>query len=260
MHEVPLVHHHHDGLVLLHRLTRDRLVLLRDPVECIEDEENDVRVLDRIERAQAREVLDRRGQLGLGPDARGIDQAERMLLSITPLELKRNLHRVARRSGRGTHDETIAFEQAIAQGGLPDVRSSDETHAKRVGRRLFAGLITLGRTQPAQDLVSQLSLSATVLRRHVHGFAKSEPMHLARFNLLLTKIRLVDDQNDVLARPTQARRDRLIQRRDPFQAVQHEDDHIRGFDREVHLLFGGTDQLTRRFAALQPQSHRCRAR
>ena len=88
LHQIPFVHDHDDRFFLLDGLTRDRLVLLRDPVHRVQYEENHIGILDRIEGTQAGKIFDRRRQLRSCLDPGRIDQAKRIFFSVAAGELK----------------------------------------------------------------------------------------------------------------------------------------------------------------------------
>ena len=152
--EVPLVDDDGDRLAVLDRLARDRLVLLGHAVHRVEDEEDDVGALHRVERPQPREVFDGRGELGRRLDARGVDQAEGMQLPVPALEFERELDRVP---GRARHVCS---------------RSAGRCSSRRLASE---DLPTLGRPMKLMQIGPGRSASGRLLARLRSGPARAAP-------------------------------------------------------------------------------------
>ena len=255
VHEVPLIHDDDDRPALLDRLARDGLVLHGHPLHGIEDEEDDVGPLDRLQRTQARKIFDRGGELGRGLDSGGVDQPEGILLAVPPLEVERQFDGIARRAGRLVDDEPVALEEAVGERGLADVGAADEAKTEGIGGGLGrAGPFLGARADPRQDRRAQVRLAPAVLGGHADRLAQAEPVGLGQVDLLIVEIGLVHDQKHVLLLPAQAGRDAPVQRRDAVQAVDDEEDQGGCVDGKADLFLRGRDQLRGGLSALEPEA------
>src|SRR3954449_12267387 len=145
--DVPLVEDERGRRALLHRELGDAQVLARDPVVRVADDERDVGALDRALGAQRRVVLDRVLDLGLAAQARGVDEDH-----LAPIDLEREVDRVARRAGDVGDDHALGAEQAVDERRLADVRAPDDREADRVV--LLLGLFLVGehRDDPVEQV------------------------------------------------------------------------------------------------------------
>ena len=77
-----------------------------------------LRAIDRLQRLDDAELLDRLADAGLAPHAGGVDQ--HVVLTVA---LERHLDRVARRAGLVERDQPLFAEQPVDQRRLADVRA-----------------------------------------------------------------------------------------------------------------------------------------
>src|SRR5258706_14515318 len=103
----------------------DVRVLVADVLPRVEQENDHVRVLNRLERLDDRKLLDLFDDLAATANARGVDQRVRLAAA---LEIE--VDRIARRAGLVERDHALFAEQHVDQRRLADVRPADERDAR----------------------------------------------------------------------------------------------------------------------------------
>src|SRR5262249_59140852 len=104
-------------------VTGDVRILLRNAFEGVEHEHDDVRVRDRLQRLDDRELLDRLGHLTSPTNAGGVDQRVRFAGAV---EVK--VERVARGAGLGERENSLFAEQRVDQSRFADVGAPDDRY------------------------------------------------------------------------------------------------------------------------------------
>jgi hypothetical protein len=178
---------------LAHRQFGDAQVLARDAVRGVADDERDVRALDRPLRAEGRVVLDGVLDLRLAAQARRVDEDQ-----APPVDLQREVDRVAGRSGDVAHDHALGPEQAVDERGLADVRAPDDGEADDVVV-LLLGLVLLG--QQLDDAVEQIAGAEPLGGRHGDRVAQAEREELGRRRDVVDGVDLVGRDDDRLVPP-----------------------------------------------------------
>ncbi|HWC46448.1 MAG TPA: ribosome biogenesis GTPase Der, partial [Casimicrobiaceae bacterium] len=118
---VPLVDADGERAARFEDVTGEVRVLLGDAVDGIEQQDHDVRVLDRLQRLDHRELLDRLAHLAATAHAGGVDQR---VAPIAAVEIEAD--RIARRARLVERDHALLAEQRIDQGRLADVGPPDD--------------------------------------------------------------------------------------------------------------------------------------
>ena len=88
---IPFIHTNHQRAPRLQYKTSNVCILLRDVLLCIEQQQNNIRIGNRLQRFDHREFLDRFEYLTLTTYTRSVDQG-----IVTTIALERNLDRITR--------------------------------------------------------------------------------------------------------------------------------------------------------------------
>src|SRR3954470_16264316 len=226
--DVPLVEHERRRRALLHRELGDAHVLARDAVVGVADDERDVGALDRPLRAQRRVVLDRVLDLRLAAQAGGVDEDH-----AAPVDLERQVDRIARRSRHLGDDHALGAEHAVDERRLADVRPPDDREADRVVLLLL--VLLLG--QQLDDAVEQVAGAEALRGRDGDRLAEAERVELRRERDVADRVDLVGGDHDGAALPAaQEVGELLVAGAQPGARVDDEDHGDRVGERRLRLL------------------------
>ena len=183
---VPLVHRQHHRAAALEHVARDVRVLLGDAGRGVEQQDGDVRRLDRLQRLDDGEEFDRLAGLAAPAQARGVDQR------VAPAAaLERHLDRVARGAGLVEGDDALLAHQRVDQRRLADVGAADDGDAGMASFFLLA-LGFLGKF--FQHQVHQLAHAFAVGGGNGGGRAEAELVELGDRDVGLHALGLVDGE------------------------------------------------------------------
>ena len=157
-----------------------------DAVVGVADDERHVGALGGALRAQRRVVLDGLGDLRLAPHAGGVDDDD-----LAPVDLQRQVDRVARRAGDVGDDDAVGADEAVDERGLADVRAPDDGQADE---RLVDLLVVLG--QQLDEAVEQVAGAQALRGGDRHRLAEAEPVRLDGERDVLDAVDLVRGDDD----------------------------------------------------------------
>ena len=182
--DVPLVVGDRDRLVGVLRDRDHAHVLAVEARFGFGHDHDDVRALDRADRAQRGVELGVLGELRLVAQARGVDQREaagRCLIF--------RIHGIHGRAGLGVDDHALLVQQRVDERALADVGPSDDRDADRAVVRLLG----LGRRQERDHAVEQIADADPLLARDGPGIPDPQAIELV-LDRHARVVRLVDDQ------------------------------------------------------------------
>ena len=175
---VPLVDGDDDGAPGLDRVARDVRVERRHAFDRVHHDDRHVRPLQTPPRHHDRELLGHLCGLALAPDARRVNEAE--TLAVT---LQERVNGVARRARDGRDDDALLADEPVQERRLPRVRSPDnrQPHLATPRGVLFDSPSEFfTRREMSDERVEQLGHAVAHLRRDRQHVAEAEAVELAR--------------------------------------------------------------------------------
>ena len=229
---VPLVDGHDQRAAGIEHRAEHRCVLVGHAFAGIEHDHRDLAVLDRLQRLDDRELLDRFLDLAATTQAGGVDQA---VLAAIALEVDRD--RIAGRARHVGGDHPLLAEDAVHQRRLADIGTADERDADA-----FAGRCRGFRrrrppaTPPARAQAARRcpACAPTTPENVLDAVARE----FSERRLRVDAVGLVDDEEGRRGDLAQPRQDVVIQRRRAFAPIDDEQDEV-GFLRRGARLPGG---------------------
>ena len=186
-------------------------VLLGDGVVRVEHADHHVGAVDRLQRLDDGELLDRLADPGAAAHAGGVDQHVGL-----PVALERHFDGVARRAGLVERDQALLAEQAVDQRGFAHVGPSDHRDANGAGRVAeHVGRIERA-FEPVERALDQRIETLLVRGRNRDGFTEAEAMELRLRHVVVQALGLVRDDDDGLAAAPQEIGDVQVLRRAAF--------------------------------------------
>ena len=197
----------------------------------VQDQQRDVRAIDRLSRKDDADVVDVLLQETRLPDARGVHEQV-----AVPVAHQQAVHRVARRARDRRDHRALLAQEPVQQRGLANVGPADEGDPDR---RFFVFRL-LDPWDLRQGGVEQIADAPAVLGRdRVHLL---EPERRELGEAVGVALDLVDGDQHLLALLPQAGRDGPVVGQQPRAAVDDEDHEVRFADREVRLDRRGPQQ------------------
>ena len=235
---IPFVDRDHQGAPSIQHQSEHGGVLVGDAFAGIDHEHHHLCRLDGLQGLDDAEFLDRFVDLGLAPDAGGVDQAV-----LAPVAFHVDRNRIARGARHIGGDHPVFAQQAVDQGGLADIGAADDRQAQavRLGRfHVVAGFIRLRQmlVNPFQHGIQ----STLVCSGYRNRFAQAEACEFGHGFVRIGSVDLVDQQQHWFAAAAQLRQDRFIQRQRALLGIDHEQNQARLFDRGLRLARGETSQ------------------
>ena len=142
-------------------------ILLGDVLLRVEQQHDDVGVLDRLQRLDHREFLDRLDHLAAAAHAGGVDQR---VAAAVALEIE--VDRIARRARLVEGDHPLLAEQRVDERRLADVRPADDRDLDRrvgvgaiVGQRRLAGSSGAAAAGTSASAISTSARDVLAVRR-----------------------------------------------------------------------------------------------
>jgi len=216
--------------------SRDRLVLRRERLGRIDDEDGDIRPLHRAGGTQDAVLLDPALDPTRAPDPGRVNQHHPV-----PRPGDFGVDRVPRRARDRRDDLPRLAEQGVEQGRLPDVGPAHDRDARHLLTLSFRGLRQMG-----DDRIQQVAHTDAVQRRDGVGIAQSQLVELDRGILDRARLGLIYGQEDrPLGAPDEVGH-LVVSGGDPGLPVDHEDDDVGLFDGQFRLLLGRLRDLGRR--------------
>ncbi len=201
-------------------------VAVDDPLDGVDEEDRDVRSLDRADRPEQRVLLDALLDPAAAPDAGRVDEHD-----PPAVPLDHGVDRVPRCSGQLGHDGAPGAHERVQEARFTDVRPADDRDA-RVVRRL--GLVD--RRQRGDDRVEEVARPGPLERRHRVHLTETELVELRGLRLAAPRVALVRDDERRLAAAPQLVGDVVLDRQDARLRVHDEEHEVGLGDREIGLL------------------------
>ena len=226
LHAVPFVEGDHQGATGLQHEAEQVEVVLDHALASVHDEDHHVGVLDRLQRLDHRELLDRLEDLAATPHAGGVDQGVAFFVA-----LEGDVDAVARGAGLVIDDHPLFAEHAVDQSRLANVGSTDHgdldagglvdaLHAPEDVTALFRGRphLLLGELfdldlvlgEDAQGGFQQVVHAAPMGRRDGIGIADGQRAEFRPGDLGIDGVDLVGHQEGALVPLAQVLGDHLI--------------------------------------------------
>ncbi len=195
----------------------------------IDHADDDVGGIDRLQRLDDAELLDRFFDARTASHAGGIDQCIRLAIA-----LERHEHRIARGAGLIERDQALFAEQTIDQRRLADVRPADDRDSNVV---LSAGRGGAFRQLDAfERIFHQRPHIVAVLGGDRSRLAQAERIEVRAGRRRVDALGFVRNQEDFLVELAQRLRDVVIVRRHAAARVDQKQNAIGLFDRAQRLL------------------------
>ena len=227
LHQVPLVDHHHQRLVVLLNELEDVHVLRLDASRGINHEDAHVTVLNAADAAHHRIKLKILGNFILSTDAGCVDQVE-----IKSKLVKPRIDTVTRGAGYFGHDVAVLTDEGIDDATLAHVGPSHHSKARNV---VFQFFLTLGR-QLLQYQVKQIARAATCCGTDTPWLAQTQAIELGSRVILGAVVNLVAHKDDGQLCSTQNLRHVGIPVGQSVLHIHHEEHQVG--------LFGSHDNLS----------------
>ena len=177
------------GAARFARRVRDVEVVIHEALGAIDQDEGDVGVVGRGQRALLAPVLDVLPQRALAAHAGGIDESEHRLAAH-----ETRVDRVAGGTGDVADDHPRRADQLVEERGLAHVRPAEDGDANLVGDALHA----LRRRQLGESLddqVEQIAAAGAVDGGDGHGIAQPELVEDERSDVAALAVGLVGNEN-----------------------------------------------------------------
>ena len=188
LNEVPLVHHHHEALVVALDDLHDVEVLAFDAARGVDEQDADVGVLDSAYRAHHGVELEVFGHLVLAAYAGGVDQEEVEAELVVARE-----NTVARGAGNIGDDVPVLTDECVDQAALSGIRSAHDGEAGNIFLCLVAAVF---RTELLDYDIEQIARSAARGGRDTERLSKTEGVKLGGLVAVLVVVRLVAAQDN----------------------------------------------------------------
>ena len=228
---VPLVDGQHHGTAAFQDVAGDVRVLVGDALRGVEQQEDDVRIGDRLQRLDDRELLDRLEDPALLAQPGGVDELE-----LLPGTLERHGDRVPRRAGLIEGNQALLAQPGIDQGRLADIGPAGNRQPDRLGGVVrFVGLGL--RREVGQRRFHQAAHAFAVRRGHRMRLAEPEFVELAQARGFGHALGLVRRQHDAPARRAEVARNVVVLRGEPGADIDQED-HCIGLSHGLPGLLG----------------------
>ena len=120
---VPFIDREHQGPPLLDDRSQEARVLFADIVVRIHHDDDHMSGLDRLQRLDDAELLDRLLDARAAPQSGRVDQGVTLAVAF-----ERHQHRISGGPGLIERHHAILAEQAVDQGALADVGTADDGH------------------------------------------------------------------------------------------------------------------------------------
>ncbi len=233
---VPLVEGEDDRAARLDGHGDDALVLHRDVLGGVDQDDRDLRLLDGGGGTQRGVVVGALLEVDALADARRVDE-----LPGDTAEFDQFVDRVAGGAGDLVDDDALLAGHLVQQRGLADVRAADQRDPAGAADRGAEGL--LGRLrQRLQDGVQHVAGAAPVQRGDGVRLTEPERPQVGGVGLTAETVHLVGGQHDGLAGLAQQSYDGLVGVGGADLGVDDEDDRVGGLDRVLGLRgHGGVD-------------------
>ena len=229
--QVDLVDHDDEALAGLQGVAGDVLVLRQHPGRGVDDEEDGVRALHRMDAAHQAVAFDLVAVGRLAPNACGVDQDDGD--SVVD-EL--GVDGVARCARHRADQGPLVAEQGVEQRRLADVRPA---HDREPVGLLVGGRFEIGRRQRFEHAVEEVPHPDAVLGRKEGRLGKAQLEDLVGEVALARRVRLVRGDDDLPPGAAKQLRDLAIDRGQPLADVEQQDDHLRLVDRDAGLGLDG---------------------
>ena len=152
----------------------------------VDDADHDVRRIDRLQRLDDAELLDRFFDARAASHAGGVDQ--RVAAAVA---LERHEHRIARRARLIERDQALFAQQPIDQRRLADVRPADHRDADVDSRPAASRLV--GELEALERALHQRTNAVAVRRRNRLRLAQAELVEVGAGGCRVDAFGLVGD-------------------------------------------------------------------
>ena len=219
LNEVPLVDHHHDSPIAVQHVPEDVLILLLESLCGIDQQQTDVTLVNRLDRANRAVEFEVVVHLFAFPQASRVHN-----FKIETERIEARVHTVTRGARDVGHDVALLTEQGVDQRALAHI---GPPHHCQLGQPQFFAFL-LGR-QLLDQCIQQIPRAvAIVCTDAVKDIPNAQSVEFRCRVLLSTRVNLVDHQHHWLTGPPNQLSNVLIQICDARLGVHHEHDE-RGF-------------------------------
>lgn len=217
--QVPFVENEEDGFFVFLNELGDAFFLTGYPLGGVEDEEAQIGAAQSAFRAHDTEDFDG------GVVFRAVSHSGGVAEHVVAFgETVANINGVAGGSGGFADDGAFVAEDGIGEGGLADIRASEEHNAG--GAVEFRGGGVVEGRKGVVDPVDQLFNATSVSCADSEEIGKAEPGEVGGEIFMLVEVEFVDDECDGLGRGAEDAGEFLIGRGDAVESIDDEEQEI----------------------------------
>ncbi len=224
---VPFVHRDDQGAPPLESNPEHARILFSHGVVSVEDHDDDVRLINRLQSLGNARTLNDILDLGTPADTSGVDEHE-----FTAVALERHEDAVTGRPGLFVRDHPFVADEAVHQRGLADIGPADDGDPNRVPLVIVGDL----RLQPLQYMIHQIAAPLSVGRRNQEGLTQRQRMEVDRSRIEVEPFPLVECQRHRLAGTAQLPNDEVILGSQALADIDQEHEAIGLFNSALRLL------------------------